>query len=143
MTGPDGTYRFDGLPITDQWVQFTPTGSALAPQFYDAQPSRLTANPVAVSAGATNSGVDAALTPSGAIAGVVLGPGGAVMPGAFVQVSIDGNDTRFAQTGADGSCTVDGLAASGDWQIFTTPSAGSSAQAARRPSGSPLTKPRR
>jgi hypothetical protein len=129
VTGPDGTYRFDGLPIADQWVQFTPTGAALAPQFYDAQPSRLTANRVAVSAGATNSGVDAALTPSGAIAGVVLGPGGAVMPGAFLQISIDGNDTRFAQTGADGSFTVDGLAASGDWQIFTTPSTGSFAQA--------------
>ncbi len=60
-TAADGTYAVSGLASGQDRVGFTPSGGSYSPQFYDDKSSLASADPVAVSAGSTASGINAAL----------------------------------------------------------------------------------
>jgi hypothetical protein len=84
-TAADGTYTAPGLPADTYRVGFTTslvscTGSNYVTQFYDNQKSLANADPVAVTAGSTTPGIDAAMVSNaGQISGTV--PPGATTPG--------------------------------------------------------------
>lgn len=71
-TGPDGTYRINGLPSGEYTVVFAPDpGSGLLQEYYDDAPTPERATPVPVVAGQTTDGIDSALAAGGSIEGTV------------------------------------------------------------------------
>ena len=71
-TGPDGTYRINGLPTGDYTVVFAPDpGSGLLQEYYDDAPTPERTTPVRVVAGQTTAGIDSALAAGGSIEGTV------------------------------------------------------------------------
>ena len=118
-TGPTGVYITDPAIITGSYrVRFVPSsytelGGYIA-TFYNNKTTLATADAVQVSASATQSGIDAALTQGGQLAGQVFAPGAALravgtvgQPGSTVTVydsaglvvaSAETNDLGFYQT---------------------------------------------
>jgi hypothetical protein len=92
LTGPGGAYHVRGLGAGTYQVFFgdpfcpfgLPSGPALAPQWYNDQPSQSTANQVNVSAGAVTGGVSATLAPDGGISGTVTNQSSSPVPGECV-----------------------------------------------------------
>jgi hypothetical protein len=128
-TSADGSYTVTGLPTgTDYAVCFTgpdATGGSSAPgyldQCYNHQPTWDTANPVAVTAGSTTTGINAALLSAGAISGTVTDAGGTHH--GLADVGVDVTSGEFygnTITDADGSYTIKGLPAGTDYQVCFT-----------------------
>ena len=85
FTGPDGSYRATGLPVGTYEVYFGDpqcnSAPGLAPQWFNGQLSRGTAQPVSVTAvGSTTSSIDAALQADGEITGTVSASGSSASP---------------------------------------------------------------
>jgi hypothetical protein len=117
FTGQDGSYRFQGLPSGTYRVGVVDSSGRFAPRFYDARATLATADPVDVTAPQTHSGVNIALTAAGAISGTVTDSTGSPRGGIDVTV-LDGagSPVGFAETAADGTYTVTGLAP-GDYNV--------------------------
>lgn len=70
-TGSDGTYTMSGLPSGEYKVKFSPGSQNYVRQFYSGKATGKSADPVAVTAGQTKSGIDAQLQNGGKITGAV------------------------------------------------------------------------
>jgi 5-hydroxyisourate hydrolase-like protein (transthyretin family) len=129
ITDPDGTYTFSGLGTGDYEVGFSPSTGGFAPQFYKNKSTLATATTVSVTAGATTSGIDAALVSGGQITGKVTNAaGGAAM--ANVEVDLyDSSEDFLASTtsAADGTYSFSGLVG-GTYEVGFTPSGNFSPQ---------------
>lgn len=128
-TAADGSYTAPGLPAaTDYQVCFYTSGATggstdatgYVDQCYDNQPSG-TPTPVTVTLGETRTAVDAAIVGGGAISGTVSDAGGTHHGLVNVWVSVSSlsnpNYGGYAVTAADGSYTMQGMAASTDYQV--------------------------
>ena len=114
-TASNGTYRIAGLNTGSYTVQVS-TGcgnsGGLLTQYYDDQTSAGSATPVSVTAGATTSGIDAALAAGGTITGTVIAAsGGAPLSGICVYAYGSMGGSGDATTGTDGTYTISGLGA--------------------------------
>jgi hypothetical protein len=110
-THADGTYSISALPTGSYTVQFSGgcgNAGSYTPQYYNGQTNRAAADPVALIAGQTMTGINAAMQPGGAITGVVTGPVGHPLSGICVAIStigfeipgvVDGN-IQFTNNGA-------------------------------------------
>jgi hypothetical protein len=109
-TGMDGSYLATGLPVGTYELYFNDpqclSAPGLAPQWYDGQLTRATAQTVSVTAvGSTTSSIDAALQPDGQITGTVsAGSPASPLSGACVTaVPLSGNTLpAVAVTGKSG-----------------------------------------
>ena len=72
-TGINGTYKATGLSA-GQYQVFSCATSQFAAQWYNGQPTQVTAGTITVRAGNTTTGIDAALQPFGEITGNATGP---------------------------------------------------------------------
>lgn len=112
-TGPDGTYRLNGLPAGSYKLAFSSYGTGLLQQWYAGASSFDTATPVDLTAGQERSGIDAALVAGGSISGTVTAPAGTNL--ASVQATVydaagsNPNYVRSEPVNADGTFTVKGL----------------------------------
>jgi protocatechuate 3,4-dioxygenase beta subunit len=94
VTGPDGTYRVNGLPAGGYELCVDPTPVDPAPsEAGDALNCRPT--PVAVQVGTTTS-ADVSLTAGAGVAGIVTAPGGVPVENALVVVSPAGSDQGYS-----------------------------------------------
>jgi hypothetical protein len=128
-TAGDGSYTLSGLPAAAAYrvcfdVSHATGGSADAggyvDQCYKNQPTQSTANPVVVTAGATATGTDAALAGAGSVSGTVTDAAGTQHGLSSVGVMVTSRSTsayQSAETAADGSYTVTGLAAGTDYEV--------------------------
>jgi hypothetical protein len=143
-TTADGSYTLSGLAAgTDYQVCFNASGATggssdatgYLGQCYDNQPRSSEPTPVAVTAGATRVGIDAALAVAGAISGTVTDAGGTHhgLANVLVRVSSpsDGSYEGDAKTAADGSYSVTGMPAGTDYQVcfYATGATGGSSDA--------------
>ncbi|MGZ6711199.1 MAG: carboxypeptidase regulatory-like domain-containing protein [Solirubrobacteraceae bacterium] len=112
-TDASGHYAVMGLAAGSYTIGFqTCGGGNYLPQYYNNKPSPATADPVTVTAGATTSGVDAALQPAGQISGTVTNAvTGAPVANECVSASSTNNGSGFATTDALGHYTLSRLAA--------------------------------
>jgi hypothetical protein len=107
-TASDGSYDLGGLSSGAYRIEFEDWSGTFASQCYDGKPDLDSATDVAVTAGATTSGIDATLSAAGHITGRVTGSGGAGL-GDIVITAYRANAQgawRFAsaaQTDPDGS----------------------------------------
>ena len=110
-TAADGSYTMTGVPAGSYTVEFV-GASPYAPQWYSNKPSAATADPVAVNASTTTTGINAALAIGGSISGTVKSSSGAAVSGVDVQV-FDAQDdfVNSATTGSTGTYIVDSLPA--------------------------------
>jgi hypothetical protein len=113
-TDPSGQYRLSGLAGGEYHVRFDGASAAPvfgAPEWFDDAPDRAGATAVAVHAGATSAGVDAALGAGGTIEGVVTDAvTGAPIEWTCIEVaSPDLGTYRFAQTDRSGAYRIGGL----------------------------------
>jgi hypothetical protein len=110
-TDDNGTYSVSGLPTGSYKVFFSPYELNYVPEWYDDQPSFYTANPVSVTAGATTTGIDAALAAGGVIAGRVTEEAtGNPIQNIYVYVhDLTGNGVNGEYTDDNGTYTVMGL----------------------------------
>ncbi len=116
-TGADGTYSVSGLAAGSYSVCFYPLASSASgyqPQCYNAEPAdgSVTPDPVMVTAGATASGVNAALAAGGSISGTVTD---AATSAPLADVEVDVYPTGSSgiggttTTGADGTYSIGAL----------------------------------
>ncbi|MDJ0770864.1 MAG: carboxypeptidase regulatory-like domain-containing protein [Ilumatobacter sp.] len=118
VTDAAGTYTVTGLATDDYRVSFSDFGGTYLSEFYDDAVDAGSATPVAVVAGATTSGIDAALAEVGAIAGTVTDGTGAPLADISVNVyAVGGGTGGFAITDAAGNYTVTGLAP-GSYRVY-------------------------
>jgi hypothetical protein len=105
-----GEYVVSGLPSDSYQLEFRTSepGQNYAPQYYTSKSKETEATPVAVVAGATIAGVNAALTAGGRIAGAVTGPGSGPVAGA--EVCAEGDGGGCAITNSLGQYTITNLA---------------------------------
>ena len=115
-TGSDGTYEITGLEAGDHLVQFQPAyNTNFIPEFFDNAATVSTATPVAVSLGATRSGLDARLAVGGSITGTVTDRiTGDPLPSTYVSVTSVGVGpiwSHWASTDSEGRYAAIGLRA--------------------------------
>ena len=117
VTATNGTYSISGLASGPYVVQFNNCTSATdyALEYYNATstgtPSYASATAVAVSAGSTITAIDAQMVPGGSITGTVSDSSGTAIAGICVNASSsDGSTSGAAQTAANGTYTISGLA---------------------------------
>ncbi len=124
-TAADGTYAVSGLGSGSYRVGFQPFSGRYGPQFYNGKSSLASADPVAVSAGSTTSGIDAALAAAGQVTGRVTDAATHVgLGGVGVDVyDSSGNFLTAAATAADGTYAVSGLG-SGSYRVGFQPASG-------------------
>ena len=115
-TGSGGTYRVTGLAAGNYRLQFTDTG--YASQYYNGQATLASADQVSVTAGATGSGIDAALHQGSSISGTVTDTStGQPVASAVVEIlDQHGAFVRLAFTDSQGNYSVGGLA-SGSYEV--------------------------
>lgn len=125
-TAPDGSYRFGPLLPGNYVVSFDAKSPNLALQYYSGAGFFGSASQVVVSAGHTTDGIDAALTPGGAISGAVTDAGsGRPLDDATIELEDSaGHVLASTTTGPDGSYTFNGLAP-GSYYLFATAPDGS------------------
>jgi PKD repeat protein/protocatechuate 3,4-dioxygenase beta subunit len=109
-TGTDGTYAITALPAGSYRVEFSDSTALHTTEYWNDQYSYGQATPVAVTAGAITSGVDAALSVGGSLSGRVTDAVGTPLSGVWVSAeSLSGGPSGSATTGADGRYVVQGL----------------------------------
>ena len=116
QTAADGSYDLGGLPTGSYRIEFRDDNDgAYVRQYYNNKPTIDLANPVAVTAGATTSGINATLAAAGHVTGTVTNAGAVGLGGINVNAyaSVDdynnGNQVNGTQTAADGSYDLGGL----------------------------------
>jgi hypothetical protein len=124
----NGTYTVADLPTGSYGVEFVPASGYLG-QYYKGASSPEEATQVPVTAGVDTSAINAALSTAGAISGKVTS---ASAPGGVANVEVQVYDTggelaASAQTAANGTYTVSGLASSG-YAVEFVPSSGTYAR---------------
>ncbi|MGN6373169.1 MAG: MSCRAMM family protein [Solirubrobacteraceae bacterium] len=109
-----GEYTIGGLPSGAYKVKFgrgyENTGNYLL-EYYDGQPSSLTATPVSVTAPNVTAGIDAALQPGGEIGGTVTSTAGNPLSDQEVCAFLAAFAGGCARTDAAGQYSISGLAA--------------------------------
>jgi Carboxypeptidase regulatory-like domain len=121
-TASGGTYTVAGLAGGEYEVGFSAPG--YLPLFWNGKATLTEATPVAVSAGSTKTGIGAALAPAyGSLSGTVTGAGG--VPLEHVEVKVYGSVgyAASAETAANGTYTVAGLAP-GNYEVQFLPGNG-------------------
>ena len=109
-----GTYQLTGLPTGSYDVQFGCGPGNDAVQWYNGAGNESTATAVAVTAGATTSGISATLVAAGSVSGTVVSTTSAPMGGVCVSAYDPGSSlvVSSARTNPDGTYTLSGLATS-------------------------------
>jgi hypothetical protein len=118
----DGSYTTRGIPpAPDYRVCFEGiSGQKFVEECYDNQPTSGTSTPVAVTSGATTTGINAALTAWGKISGTVTDAGDTDQGLANVDVMISSASTGAfggATTAADGTYTAHNLPSARDYKV--------------------------
>ncbi|WP_194409275.1 carboxypeptidase regulatory-like domain-containing protein [Microbacterium cremeum] len=127
VSDESGAYLLAGLGEGAYHIEFFPLldSGPVAGEWWNDAASRADATPVAVTAGANTSGVDAVLSAAGTITGVVTDEAGAPAPDVFVAVyraAADGigDWVESRMTDASGAYSIPGLPA-GDYKLnFST-----------------------
>ena len=114
QTNADGTYDLGGLPAGNCRIQFSDDAGAYAPQYYNNKPTIDLGDDVAVTVGATTSGINATLAASGNVSGTVRNASGAGLGNISVSPARpDGSGgwewLSGTQTNADGTYDLGGL----------------------------------
>ncbi len=112
VTGPDGTYRLDGLKPGDSWtVYFDGAGTGYASEYYDDQRTSFGAEQLTVSAAQDTAGIDAALDAAVFIGGTVelAATPGVGVEGAEIWLFNEFGMQYTAQSDADGVYSFGGL----------------------------------
>lgn len=101
----DGTWSIGGLPAGSYDVIFQDCHGVgpYVDQWWPDAADQAGASPVTLAAGETHGGIDAHLSPAGAITGRVTESGGAGVAGVCVQASTDERVGGFARTDSDGT----------------------------------------
>ena len=101
----DGTWSIGGLPAGSYDVIFQDCHGVgpYVDQWWPDAADQAGASPVTLAAGETRGGIDAHLSPAGAITGRVTESGGAGVAGVCVQASTDERVGGFARTDSDGT----------------------------------------
>jgi Carboxypeptidase regulatory-like domain len=140
-TNSSGQWSVDGLPTGTYQVEFdAPYPSDYAGQYYNDVSGENPPTPVALTAGSTTSGIDAALSLGGQISGTVMD--GTTTPATPVQgvevVALDASGDQSANTTTDsnGNYTLSGLSPAASYRVEFTPPEGSSLEGALYPSAS-------
>ncbi len=128
-TAANGTYSVSDLATGSYVVEFVPTAGYLG-QYYNGAFSLAQASRVSVTAGSVTSGVNAALTSTGAISGTVTSASSHEgLADVEVQVYAPGGEfAGSAKTGSNGTYTVSGLAPGGYLVEFVALSGGDARQ---------------
>jgi PKD repeat protein len=126
-TNSGGEYAIVGLVTGEYKVEFYSTATLrYVTQFYDAEPASSQAKPIAVTAGSTASGIDAALVLGGQITGKVTGASGGTSL-SDIEISVyEANGEQFiasTTTDAAGEYTVSGLGG-GEYKLEFVPDYG-------------------
>ncbi len=112
-TASDGTYTVSTLPAGAYHVEFLPSGGGLLPQYYKDEPTLASANAIAVTSGATTTGINAALQSGGEIAGTVTDSvSNAPLAGIDVQINGGSANSEYigkAVTNTNGQYSFTGL----------------------------------
>jgi hypothetical protein len=113
QTSTSGVYTLSALTTGSDRVEFFDCGAGIyAPQYYKGKSSLASADPVAVTAGAVTSGINAAMVTYGQITGTVTDNAShAPIAGICVQAYNSGGYADFTRTDASGVYTLSGLAA--------------------------------
>ena len=114
VTDADGEYTLDGLVDGDYVVRFSAQDDSLVTEYWNDTRESWRAERITVTDGSTSTGIDAALAvqPSASITGTVTREDdGSPVPGVTVSVSGPGGAWASALTEADGTYTLDALAA--------------------------------
>jgi neocarzinostatin family protein/carboxypeptidase family protein len=130
VTGTDGKYALDDLdPHVEYRVRFgPPSGSNLAPEWWNNQFNRRTADAVQLSFTAPTATLDAELGSAGSVSGTVTGATGAPISGVKVYAYAPWDrwvGSYVATTGADGSYTIEGAWPASDYRVRFVPVTGS------------------
>ena len=108
----DGTYTIAGLAPGDYLVGFVPQQTNYVSEWWDNAPDVTTAKAVHVAAGAAVTGVDATLAAGASVSGRITDASGAPLPSVTVWAFNQKTAVQTsAESGADGTYTVRGLAA--------------------------------
>ncbi len=114
-TGSDGTYKITGLVTGEYRVDVWAEG--YLPEFYDGVRDWDFATPVSVVEGQDTLNINFSLDVGGTISGVVTDAQGNPIEGAWVEAySDDSSGWGSAETDADGSYEIDGLA-TGEYRV--------------------------
>jgi len=97
-TATSGAYDLGGLPAGTYRVRFSDASGTYLSQCYNNKPTLALANDVAVSAGATTSGINAVLALAGHISGTVKNASGASLDGIEVMVFPSGSQDHVRET---------------------------------------------
>ena len=125
-TDANGNYTLNNLPTGSYQLYFSDPQDLHLPQYYDDAATSANATSVAVSAGQTEPGIDAALAPAGRITGSVLdAENGGPVSGATVTL-YDAGDNYVTSTSTDGTGSYSfGPLAAGQYEVsFATGSSG-------------------
>jgi hypothetical protein len=114
----DGTYTASGLLPGAYKVDFVPTSTALASQFYNGAVTLASASAVNVASGQTTANVSVTLAAGATVSGnVTAAQGGAALGGIEVElIDAQGHDVADAFTAADGTYTLTQVPA-GSWYV--------------------------
>lgn len=110
-TGPDGTYRIDGLLAGAHRVHFLTSGTPYISEYWNNSTDYFGATTVDVQDGAVATGIDAGLSVGASISGVVTRDDGSPVTQAFVAASGTNGGFGNAVTDSNGAYTLQGLAA--------------------------------
>jgi RHS repeat-associated protein len=127
-TDPAGEYDIGELPTGRYTVEFKADeegdDSNYLTQYYDGRSLSSEADQVAVTAGSTTSGINAALQAGGRIEGKVTDLAGAPLEGADACAYLpDGDAYRCTETDAGGEYSIDGLA-DGEYVVYFSENGG-------------------
>jgi hypothetical protein len=113
-TSAEGTYELMGLAAGSYSVEFGCSYGTDAVQWYSNAANQVTATKVAVTGGATTSGISANLVAGGSISGTVVNTSSSPMGGVCVSASDPGSASTVSTsvTSPDGTYTLQGLATS-------------------------------
>jgi uncharacterized surface anchored protein len=120
-TAQAGEYTVEGLPAGEYTVEFYAGSLDYENQWYDDEPTEGQADPLTLTTGEAQTGVDASLRPDATVSGTVTSGVGEAVPGVTVvaQSPVSGT-SGSAVTGADGGYTIERLPA-GEYTVRFEP----------------------
>ena len=110
-TDEEGRYRVRRLQPGEVKLRYRPDcgDSGMLTEWYDDQPSRRDADPIAVAGGQETTGVDVQLSSGGSISGMVTNEAGQPLAGICVYAQSEDGDYASVETGPDGTYRAKGL----------------------------------